>query len=197
MTKVQSNSENRAFQEMKKAAVERLQGRSMEQIAEKAAVLLKKEQGYLELESLGQKIQIAYPSWELQEELDGWHTLLLLHYLEMADGTPISGEWVTFGNLRELAKFLKGKDTKEIKKILGTLGAKIVEGRADLSAELQLFPRYPFLLNIWMEDEEFPAAGKLLADKNADHYLTIEDAVTAGEVLLRRLKDAEHAMERS
>ena len=69
MTKVQSNSENRAFQEMKKAAVERLQGRSMEQIAEKAAVLLKKEQGYLELESLGQKIQIAYPSWELQEEL--------------------------------------------------------------------------------------------------------------------------------
>ena len=42
MTKVQSNSENRAFQEMKKAAVERLQGRSMEQIAEKAAVLLKK-----------------------------------------------------------------------------------------------------------------------------------------------------------
>lgn len=211
MTKVQSNSENRAFQEMKKAAVERLQGRSMEQIAEKAAVLLKKEQGYLELESLGQKIQIAYPSWELQEELDGWHTLLL-HYLEMADGTPISGEWVTFGNLKdglirgtgfdrtadiELAKFLKGKDTEELKKILGTLGAKIVEGRADLSAELQLFPRYPFLLNIWMEDEEFPAAGKLLADKNADHYLTIEDAVTAGEVLLRRLKDAEHAMERS
>mgnify|MGYP005782995901 FL=1 len=77
-------------------------------------------------------------------------------------------------------------------KRLDTLGARIVNGRADLSAELLLFPRYPFLLNFWMEDEEFPAAGKLLVDKSADHYLTIEDAVTAGDVLLRRLKDAEH-----
>lgn len=205
--KVQSNSGNRAFQEMKKAAVERLQGKSIEQIAEKADVLLKREQGFLELESLGQKIQIAYPSWELREELDPWHTLLLLHYLEIADGTPVSGEWVTFGNLKdglirgtgfdrtadiELGKFLKGKDVEELKGILDTLGARIVNGRADLSAELLLFPRYPFLLNLWMEDEEFPAAGKLLVDKSADHYLTIEDAVTAGDVLLRRLKDAEH-----
>ena len=205
--KRQYHSENRAFQEMKKAAAERLQGKSMEQIAQKADVLLKK--GYLELESLGQKIQIVYPSWELQEELEEWHTLLLLHYLEMADGTPLSGEWVTFGNLKdglirgtgfdrtadiELGKFLKGKDIEELKTILGALGAGIVDGRADLSAELMLFPRYPLLLNIWMEDEEFPAAGKLLVDKNADHYLTIEDAVTAGEVLLRRLREAEHAI---
>lgn len=205
--KRQNHSENRAFQEMKKAAAERLQGKSMEQIAPKADVLLGK--GYLELESLGQKIQIFYPSWELQEELEEWHTLLLLHYLEMADGTPLSGEWVTFGNLKdglirgtgfdrtadiELGKFLKGKDIEELKTILGALGARIVDGRADLSAELMLFPRYPLLLNIWMEDEEFPAAGKLLVDKNADHYLTIEDAVTAGEVLLRRLKEAEHAI---
>ena len=204
--KVKSNLENRAFQEMKKAAVERLQGKSMEQIAERADVLLEKEQGYLELESLGQTIQITCRSWELQEKLEEWHTLLLLHYLEMADGTLLSGEWVTFGNLkdglirgtgfdhtadRELGKFLKGKDIEELKKILGALGARIVDGRADLSAELLLFPRYPFLLNIWMEDEEFPAAGKLLVDKSADHYLTIEDAVAAGEVLLRRLREAE------
>ena len=204
--KGKSNLENRAFQEMKKAAVERLQGKSMEQIAERADVLLEKERGYLELESLGQTIQITCRSWELQEKLEEWHTLLLLHYLEMADGTLLSGEWVTFGNLKdglirgtgfdhtadiELGKFLKGKDIEDLKKILGTLGARIVDGRADLSAELLLFPRYPFLLNIWMEDEEFPAAGKLLVDKNADHYLTIEDAVTAGEVLLRRLREAE------
>lgn len=204
--KRQDHSENRAFQEMKKVAVERLQRKSMEQIAEKAAVLLKKEQGCLELESLGQKIQIAFPSWEVQEELEEWHTLLLLHYLEMADGAPLSGEWVTLGNLKdglirgtgfdrtadiELGRFLKGKDIEDLKRILGVLGAGFVDGRADLSAELLMFPRYPLRLNIWMEDEEFPATGKLLVDKNADHYLTIEDAVTAGEVLLRRLKDVE------
>lgn len=203
--KRQDHSENRAFQEMKKVAVERLRGKTVEQVAEKAGVLWK-ELGYLELESLGQKLQIACPSWEVQEELEEWHTLLLLHYLEMADGTPLAGEWVTFGNLKdglirgtgfdrtadiELGKFLKGKDIEDLKKILGALGAGFVDGRADLSAELLMLPRYPLRLNIWMEDEEFPATGKLLVDKNADHYLTIEDAVTAGEVLLRRLKDAE------
>lgn len=200
-----SKSENRAFQEMRTAAVKRLQGKMGEEVAEKTGALWLERQNRLELESLGQKIQIEYPSWELREELEEWHTLLLLHYLEMADGTPISGEWITLGNLKdglirgtgfdhtadmELGKFLRGKDIEDLKKILGTLGARIVDGRADLSAELMLFPRYPLLLNIWMADEEFPAAGKLLVDKSADHYLTIEDAVTAGEVLLRRLKDA-------
>ena len=66
-----------------------------------------------------------------------------------------------------------------------------VDGKADLSVRFSLFPRYPMLLNIWLEDEEFPAAGKLLVDKSADHYLTIEDAVTAGELFLRKLKEAD------
>lgn len=200
-----SNRDNRAFQEMKKAAVRRLQGRSAREVAEKAAVVFQEESSCLEMVSLGQKVEIQYPSWEMREEPEAWQTLLLLHYLEMADGTPLAGEWVTFGNLKdglirgtgfdrtseaELGKILKGKDMEDLKSMLGTLGARFVEGRGDLSAELWLCPRYPLLLNIWMEDEEFPASGKLLADKNADHYLTIEDAVTAGEILLQRLRDA-------
>ena len=203
--KSQTNVDNRAFQEMKKAAVSRLQGRSAEEIAEKTAVVFNKEESCLEMESLGQKIQIEYPSWELRKEPEAWHTHLILHYLEMADGAPLAEEWVTFGNLKdglirgtgfdrtvdmELEKILKGKDIEDIKKLLGTLGAEIVDGRADLSAVISICPRYPLLLNIWLEDEEFPASGKLLADKNADHYLTIEDAVTAGEILLQRLRDA-------
>lgn len=207
-TKEKAKAQNRAFQEMKKAALERLQEKTAEQAAEKTGAVWKAQQGQLELISLGQRIQIAYPSWEIEEELEEWHTLLLYHYLDMADGTPLSREWVTFGNLKdglirgtgfdrtadmELGKFLKGKEIGELKSIFERLGAETVDGRGDLSVEIRLFPRYPFLLNIWLEDEEFPATGKLLADKSADHYLTIEDAVTAGELLLRKLKEAEAA----
>lgn len=207
-TKEKAKAQNRAFQEMKKAALERLQEKPAEQAAEKTGAVWKAQQGQLELISLGQRIQIAYPSWEIEEELEEWHTLLLYHYLDMADGTPLSREWATFGNLKdglirgtgfdrtadmELGKFLKGKEIGELKSIFERLGAETVDGRGDLSVEIRLFPRYPFLLNIWLEDEEFPATGKLLADKSADHYLTIEDAVTAGELLLRKLKEAEAA----
>ena len=199
-------ADNRAFQEMKKAAAERLLGKSAARTAQMTGILWNEQSGYLELESLGECVRILYPSWELENELEEWQTLLLLHYLDMADGTPLSGEWATFGNLKdglirgtkfdrtadiELGKFLKGKDLEQLKGILEMLGARFQKGRADLSAELLLFPRYPFRLNMWLEDDEFPASGKLLVDKSADHYLTVEDAVTAGELLFRRLKEAE------
>ena len=198
------NSKNRAFQEMRKAALERLEGKSAEEIANKADVQWNQSSGNLELESLGQRVRVAYPSWELLDELDEWQILLLLHYLDMADGAPLSGEWITFGNLkdglirgtgfdrtadRELAEFLRGRDLDWLQKTFTGLGARFVESRADLSAEFLFFPRYPLRLNLWLADEEFPAAGKLLVDRSADHYLTIEDAVTAGEVFLRKLKE--------
>ncbi len=40
---------------------------------------------------------------------------------------------------------------------------------------------------IVVADEEFPASGKLLLDASADHYLMIEDAVTAGQILIEKL----------
>ena len=36
-------------------------------------------------------------------------------------------------------------------------------------------------------DEEFPASEKLLQDASADHYLMIEDVVTAGQIVMEKL----------
>ena len=49
----------------------------------------------------------------------------------------------------------------------------------------------PVILKIWLPDEDFPASGRLLLDASADHYLTIEDAVTVAEILLERLSQEE------
>jgi len=43
------------------------------------------------------------------------------------------------------------------------------------------------ILTVWLPDEEFPASGRILPDANADHYLTIEDAVTVAEILLEKI----------
>ena len=46
---------------------------------------------------------------------------------------------------------------------------------------------YPVLLQIWFADEEFAPSGRLLLDSCASHYLTMEDAVMVGELLLKLL----------
>mgnify|MGYP005754301401 CR=1 FL=1 len=41
-----------------------------------------KNQQIFSLESLGEKIQILYPQYEITPKLNDWHHLLILHYIE-------------------------------------------------------------------------------------------------------------------
>jgi hypothetical protein len=52
---------------------------------------------------------------------------------------------------------------------------------------IPFLPRFPVTLKVWLPDEEFPASGRLLMDSSADHYFTIEDAVTMAEILIERI----------
>ena len=128
---------------------------------------------------------------------------MILHYLDLADGTEVSPEMVSFGSLkdglirgtkfdhdmeRELGGFLAGMTQEQLCRVCEELGAQLVEERADLCAVFPFLPRYPIWLKVWFADDEFEASGKLLVSKSADHYLTIEDAVTVGELLLSKLK---------
>ena len=64
------------------------------------------------------------------------------------------------------------------------------EELAERCAVFPVLPRYPVTLKIWFADEEFPASGKLFLQDHADHYLSVEDAVTVGEILLQKLSEA-------
>lgn len=137
--------------------------------------------------------------------MDEWHYLTLLHYLDMADGTEGSQKLITFGNLKDglirgtkfdrtaeqkLEKLLQDKDPEKIQKACKNLGAEFTETKADLCAVFPVLPRYPVTLKIWFADEEFPASGKIFLQDHADHYLSLEDAVTVGEILLQKLSEA-------
>lgn len=62
-----------------------------------------------------------------------------------------------------------------------------MDSNADFTVQFDFLPCYPLLLKLWFADEEFPASGKLLVDTGADHYLTIEDAVTLGQLVMEKL----------
>ena len=202
---MQQERKNRAFQEMLTAAKGWLAGRRPEELAELAGAKWEPEAKLLKLQSLNQRLEVSTEDWSVRPQPEEWHYLILLHYLSIADGTQLSDEMISFGNLKDglirgtkfdrtadmaLARFLKGREPEQIQEVCRLLGAGVRDSNADLCAVFPFLPRYPVAVKIWFADEEFPASGKMLVSASADHYLTIEDAVTAGEVMLGKLEEA-------
>ena len=202
---MENKTENRAFQEMLQVAVNRLKGRSAEEIAMKSGAVFYSEENQLEVRSFDEKIKIRLPDFHINQKMEEWHHLILLHYLDMADGAEISRKQITFGNLKDglirgtkfdrtaeqvLEKILLDKEPTEIQNACLRLGAEFTETKADLCAVFPVLPRYPVTLKIWFADDEFPASGKIFLQSNADHYLSVEDAVTVGGILLQKLSEA-------
>ena len=202
---MQQERKNRAFQEMLTAAKGWLSGRDPEELAKLAGAKWKPEEKILSLQSLNQRLEVSAEDWSVRPQPEEWHHLILLHYLSIADGTQLSDEMISFGNLKDglirgtkfdrtadlaLARFLKDREPEQIKAVCRSLGAGFQDSNADLCAVFPFLPRYPVVVKIWFADEEFPASGKMLVSASADHYLTVEDAVTAGEVMLGKLEEA-------
>lgn len=195
-------TQNRAFQEMLKPALQRLAGKDAADIAHRTGLPFDREHKVFSLSSLGREIRIAFPSYAIRPELDEWHQLLILHYLDMADGTPLQGQLTTFGDLpggmirgggfdrqseRDLSLRLGHVPQERVEQACCALGASLQPSNADLCAVFPLFPHYPITLKLWFADEDLPGSGRLFLDRSASHYLSVEDAVTAGTLLLEGL----------
>ena len=134
--------------------------------------------------------------------MDDWHHLLILHYLDLADGTPLSHQLMAFGDLpsgmvrgggfdrqseQDLGLRLGHAPQAQVERACRALGGVLTPSNADVCAVFSLFPNYPITLKLWFADEEIPGSGRLFLDRSASHYLTVEDAVTAGSVLMETL----------
>ncbi len=192
--------ENRAFYEMYLAAKAMLSGKDPHQIAQNSGTVF--DGTVFSVPSMGRTYHISYPDYLCADPIGNWHHLILLHYLNLADGSPVTGEPISMGDMpdglvrgtkydrtaaKALAAFLKNKTPAQVKAHLACLGAAFLPGKADLNAVLPFLPRFPLYLNIWFADEEFPPSARLFVDCSAGHYLTIEDTVTVGEVILEIL----------
>ncbi len=201
----ETKQQNRAFCEMRKAALERLNGKSAEDIAQRTGLDFHRETNAFTLSSLGKNICIGYPQYTITPELNEWHHLLILHYLDLADGSTLCGEPMAFGE-QSGGMVRGGGFDRESERILSrdfgnlppaqaetacrALGGRMVPSNADLCAVFDFFPRYPITLKLWFADEELPGSGRLMLDQSAGHFLSVEDAVTAGTLLLEELSRA-------
>ena len=190
---------------MMQTAQERILRHVPEEISEKAGV--RYENGVFWVRTLGRRVEIQWPAGKITPPVSTWHTLTLLHYLDLADGTPLTGRTITFsqykdglvrgGGLDRNTELIVRRDLgvlprEELARRCEALGAELLPSNADFCARFDFAPRYPVWLKVWFADEEFPTSGRLLVDESAPNYLTIEDAVTVGSLILDCLTGAQH-----
>ena len=191
--------DNRAFMEMRRVAQGWLAGSDPREIARHTGIAYDSERSEFALTSLGRELRLRWPDCEVTGECGEWHELLLLHYMHLADGARLSPEWISFSELRDgmvrgggfdqdsaerLSRMLGECAPDAVRRACEALGGRTMESNADYCADFALFPHVHILLKLWFADDEFPPSAKLLLSKGTDHCLTVEDAVTAGEVLL-------------
>ena len=197
--------EHRQFESMLAVARARLARHAPEDIAEKAGV--RYADGAFQVPTLGQTVTVRLPDCTIEPPLSNWHALTLLHLLDLADGTPPTGRTIALSQYKDglvrgsgldrNAELIVRRDLsvlppEELERRCEALGANFETSNADLCARFDFAPRYPVWLKVWFGDEEFPASGHLFVDASAPRYLTIEDAVTVGALILEGLTGAGH-----
>lgn len=192
---------NQTFDEMNKVALQWLAERNPGEIADLAGVDYDSERQCFVFSSMGTDLTLTWPDWRITPQVGGWHYLLILHYLHLADGTPVAGREMALGQMvsgmvrgggidrkfEQAIQAVKGLDEAMLDEICGAMGAEKIQTNADVSYRIPFLPRFPVTLKMWLPDEDFPASGRLLVDESADHYFTIEDAVTLGEILIEKI----------
>lgn len=178
-----------------------------------AEVIHRGTEAEFRLALLGRRYRVATPEAKVYDEATGSEagsttSLILLHYLANADGSPVAGEWIPFrdipgGNVYERAfrrqsieplAHAFGHDPEALLKAAAALqGTRSTLG--DVSCVFQALPRLPMICILWRADEEQPAEASILFDASAPHYLPTEDLAALGRALahgLIRAKGGSH-----
>jgi len=186
---------------MNRSAVEWLAGRNPHEIAENAGVCYDADRQVFSFSSMGTDLTVSYPDYRVTPQISEWHHLLILHYLHLADGTALTGREISFSRMNaglirgggidrkceEAILSMKDLDERKLAELCSRVGGVQICSNADVAYRIPFLPRFPVTLKVWLPDEEFPASGRLMLDSSADHYFTIEDAVTVAEIIIERL----------
>jgi len=126
--------------------------------------------------------------------------ILILHYFNMAKGTPLSNRMITFKELPEGINYLPtfskrtinplvsnfGDEPQRMADIAGTLGGYKAD-YGDMAVTINAFPRVPITLVLWQGDEDFNSEGNILFDSTIADYMPAEDIIVLCEVIVWKL----------
>jgi hypothetical protein len=163
------------------------------------------DQGVFETPFLGRTYRITYPSGDIVDVESGQAphhaaSLILLHYLAQADGTPPAGEWVAFRELPDGMIYHSAFVARVEPGLVGVFGhrpdALLASGRAlggmplelgDAAVSVDALPYIRLACIIHGGDDEFPPAANVLFDAAAGRHLPIEDLAVLGGLFVGAL----------
>jgi hypothetical protein len=126
--------------------------------------------------------------------------LLIIHYFNMAKGTPATNRLITFRELPEGNVYFPTFTKRTIKPILDNFsqqpqllittsqklgGYKVDYG--DAAVTIPAFHRVPVTIILWRGDEELSPQGNVTFDANISDYLPTEDITVLCETIAWRL----------
>jgi hypothetical protein len=158
------------------------------------------------LRYLGRDLFLSFPQETIEPSNGGGSVpireeILILHYLEKAAGTPLTGKWISFaeipGGTFYHPVFLQRCKAPLVKYFgespEGLLSVAVDEVRGepwsmgDVGVKIQAFPFVALGLVLWKGDTEFPPDGNVLFDSSITGYLPAEDVVILAETVVWKL----------
>ncbi len=129
-----------------------------------------------------------------------WEKIIVLHYFNTADGSPLSQKWITVKEIPNSRLYLPTFEKRAETPLLGRFGkqpedirdpARKLGGRktniGDVAVTIPVFPRVPITILFWKGDEEFDPRINILFDEAIENYLPTEDIILASQMLAFRL----------
>ncbi|MBP8108006.1 MAG: DUF3786 domain-containing protein [Caldilineaceae bacterium] len=182
-----------------------LRTRRPERVAELAGINWQPESRTLVLRHLDRGYRLGWPELVAHDvetgqpcgaELQG----LFLYYLERAEGTPPTGNFVAFRELPDggfyhsafqgytgaLLEQRVGNDIDRLRRAVLAAGGHPT-AVSDGGFTFNGLPRIPLALVYWLGDDEFPPQAQVLFDAVAGHYLPIDGSAALGRRLVTRI----------
>jgi len=157
------------------------------------------------VEYLNQSYQITLPDIQIslvdsKAEVPIKDRILILHYLTLAKGVPVTNKLIAFTELPEGANYFPtfskrsieplinhfGQQPHRLMDVAGKLGGHKVD-YGDVAVAINAFSRVPVTLVLWQGDEEFPPRGNILFDATISDYLSTYDITVLCENIIWKL----------
>ncbi|MHC6179352.1 DUF3786 domain-containing protein [Clostridium sp. JNZ X4-2] len=191
--------------------------RHPEEVAEKSGAQYDSEKGEFILTYFNREYVISYPQGHINlknEEDNGlskdkdvlFDKILIMSYLCRCSNSKLSNKWVPYREIKGVGdtySFFADRGMKRLAEFFGNKGELFLKAGIDMGGEkvdfgdaglqLNVFPKVPVILILWLADEEFEASAKILFDFSASEQVHIEDLASlctkAAEKLIQRAEE--------
>lgn len=163
------------------------------------------DQGEFRLPFWGREVVLTWPDFvgrdaQSGEVLPVFSMAVLAYYFLLADGSPLTGKWISFTELPDgqfYTQAFQGYTGQELVKTFGndmdafTRAAKQLGGQpeplGDAAFSFRVLPKVSLLVVGWEGDEDFPPSYRVLFDTAVSHHLSTDACAILGSTLTRRL----------